>query len=153
VIKGIFFSGPAQQPKAGQGRLILEFSRSQHRRSDSSEQGIGPSHRSLPEHTTLDREILLSPAGFFLFSLSLYFYPYFCVLILLAFAFCFYSYCVTHTTQTPMRIRTRNPSKPEAADPRFRQLGHWDRRLRALEWIKPAVLYRCPLRDSFCNSS
>jgi hypothetical protein len=27
----------------------------------------------------------------------------------------------------PGRIRTHNPSKREAADPRLRQRGHWDR--------------------------
>ena len=37
-----------------------------------------------------------------------------------------------HTTLTtdnhaPDGIRTRNPCKREAADPRFRQRGHWDR--------------------------
>ena len=29
----------------------------------------------------------------------------------------------------PGRIRTRNPSKLVAADPRVRPLGHWDRRI------------------------
>ena len=28
---------------------------------------------------------------------------------------------------TPVEIRTRNPSKRRAADPRPRPLGHWDR--------------------------
>jgi hypothetical protein len=37
--------------------------------------------------------------------------------------------CNTHNTNihTPDGIRTRNPKKRAAADPRLRPLGHWDR--------------------------
>jgi hypothetical protein len=48
-------------------------------------------------------------------------------LVLTALAFTFLSLlCNTHI-HTPGKIRTRNPSKRSAADPRLRPLGHWDR--------------------------
>ena len=45
-------------------------------------------------------------------------------------AFC--PYCATHNTNIhpPAGIRTHNPSKRSAADPRLRPLGHWDRQIR-----------------------
>ena len=56
----------AQQPKAGQGRLILNICRSHttthHKQQDSSGLGIGPSQRSTWQHTALTRE--RHPVGF-----------------------------------------------------------------------------------------
>jgi hypothetical protein len=54
-------------------------------------------------------------------------YPFFFVLISLAFAFCLH--CTTQNTiiHVPAGIRTRNPSKRSAADPRLRPLCRWDR--------------------------
>jgi hypothetical protein len=57
-----------------------------------------------------------------------------------------------HSQQTnihaPGRIRTRNPSRRAAADPRFRPLGHWDRQLsfsatemRKESHVKPQFKY------------
>ena len=145
MVKGIFFPVRRNSPKRARAASFVSF-------LDHNTGVMIPLDKGSARHTDLylntqhsiERYCCPRQDSFCSLSLSLYFYPYFCVLILVAFAFCFYSYCVTHTTQTPMRIRTRNPSKPEAADHRFRQLGHWDRRLRALEWIKPVVLYRCP---------
>jgi len=60
-----------------------------------------------------------------------------------------------HTTLTtvgypsPGGIRTRNPSKLAAADPRLRPRGHWDRQMNeSSSYIRLAVL-----RDSFLPSS
>jgi hypothetical protein len=39
------------------------------------------------------------------------------------------------THPCPGRIRTRNPSKPAAADPRLRPRGHWDR----LVWVTARI--------------
>jgi hypothetical protein len=60
----------AQQPKAGQGRLILKICRSHttthHKQQDSSGLGIGPSQRSLLDNTqrSQERETSLHLVGF-----------------------------------------------------------------------------------------
>ena len=46
-------------------------------------------------------------------------------------AFCLLSLLTTHNTNihAPCGIRTRNPSRQAATDPRLRPLGHWDLQL------------------------
>jgi hypothetical protein len=105
-----FFLPLAQQPHAGQGRLIRKFSRShsvaQHSRYDSSGRGIGPSQRPPSENTQLAQETEIhSPGG---------------------------NSDNTQLSQekeihAPGGIRTRNPSKSSAANARFRPLGLYDR--------------------------
>jgi hypothetical protein len=53
-------------------------------------------------------------------------HPYLC-LCLDCLASCLLSLLISYNTNThaPGRIRTRNPSKRSAADPRLRPLGHW----------------------------
>jgi hypothetical protein len=68
-----------------------------------------------------------------------------------------------HPQQTnihaPGRIRTRNPSKRSAADPRLRQLGRWDRLDRPIKHTKfkgTHCYYRyeaCGLADSSMGNS
>ena len=48
----------------------------------------------------------------------------------------FLSFLTTHNTNVyaPGGIRTRNPSKLSAADPRLRPLGYWDRQNRTRDF-------------------
>ena len=66
----------AQQPNSGQGRLILEVSRSHtmthYSQQDSSARTIGPSQRPLPENTTFTRDRHPCPRQDF-FCILLYF--------------------------------------------------------------------------------
>ena len=52
-----------------------------------------------------------------------------CFFVLDCHVFCLFSVLTTNNTNiyAPAGIRTRNPSKRSAADPRLRPLGHWDR--------------------------
>jgi hypothetical protein len=52
-----------------------------------------------------------------------------CVFVLTVLHFAFCLHCPTHTTNihAPGGIRTGDPSKRSAADPRPEPLGHWDR--------------------------
>jgi ribosomal protein L44E len=115
----VFFFSLAQQPNAGQGRLILEVSRSHtvthHRRYDSSGQGIGPSQRPLSDKkTTLTKGTLtLLPTELF-FCILLYSVGtssvLFFVFTVLHFAFC--PYCTTHIAQTSMPLSGLKPAIP-----------------------------------------
>ena len=82
-------------------------------------------HRNLylTPHNTHKIHTSMPPLGIFC-SLSV-FYPCLFVLTVLAFALVYN----THNTNihAPGGIRTRNPSKQEAAELRLRPLGHWDR--------------------------
>ena len=75
----------------------------------------------------LSAQTSVSPAGFFKFSFTLYFIRTCFILIILHFAFL--SLLTTYNTNIHAlsEIRTRNSSKRSAAEPRLRQLGHWDR--------------------------
>jgi hypothetical protein len=70
----------------------------------------------------------MPPVGFFFLFFVLHLY-YFFVLILLAVSFVLTVQLTQqkYTTHAPGGIQTRNSRKRSAAEPRFRQLGHWDR--------------------------
>ena len=84
------------------------------------------------QHTTLTTNIhaLCGILLLLLLLLSVFHLYYYVFLIVLAVPF--HPYCATHNTNihAPGGIRTRNPSRRAAADPRLRPLGHWDRRLQ-----------------------
>jgi hypothetical protein len=54
-----------------------------------------------------------------------------------------------HSQQTdihaPGEIRTHNPSKPAAADPRLRPRGYWDRPRRSLPLLRDLLTSNCRL--------
>ena len=80
----------------------------------------------LSTHTT---QTSMPPVGFFyilLYSVCTSFYLFLCFHCP---SFCFLPLLTTDNTNihAPGGIRTRNPSKRSAADPRLRPLGHWDR--------------------------
>jgi hypothetical protein len=52
------------------------------------------------------------------------------------------------TIRAPGRIRTRNPSKRAAGDPRLRPLGHWDRLFMTLVTCKSKLTF---LHACFCR--
>jgi hypothetical protein len=72
-----------------------------------------------------DRHVPPPPQGFFFFSCTLYLVrTWFFVLIFEHFVFCLYLQHTAQTSMPPGGNRTLNPSKPIAADPRLRPLGH-----------------------------
>ena len=70
-----------------------------------------------------DKEMYL-----FVFSCTLYFIRT-CFFVLIVLHLAYSSLLTTQNTNihAPGGIRTRNPSRRAAADPRLRPLGHWDR--------------------------
>ena len=55
----------------------------------------------------------------------------------LDFAFCSLLYNTQNTNiYAPGGIRTRNPNKRSAIDPRLRTLGRWDRHVLSYKWIR-----------------
>ena len=109
------------------------------------------------QYITITKDIH-PPGGifFFVFSCTPYFIrTSFRVLIVLHFAFL--SLLPTHNTniRVPGGIRTLNPSKRRAADPRLRPLGHWDRRsnnFTSPDNVKNALMENLPLRVCRCST-
>jgi hypothetical protein len=53
----------------------------------------------------------------------------------------------------PGGIRTHNPSKRGAADPRLRPRSHWDRLMYTIEYIKPfSFTVLCPICCDLCSA-
>ena len=86
-----------------------------------------------------------TPKFFFALSCTLFILHPYLVLAVDSPASCLLSLPTTHNTNIPAPggIRTRNPSKRPAADPRLRPLGHWNRQFRSPDRLaRIHLLYR-----------
>ena len=110
----------AQQPNAGQGRRVLEVSRSHtvthHSRWDSSRQVIGPSQRPLPDNTQHSQETYIHAPGW-IYLLCSFFFLLVCTFIHFVPLYPSYSchlflYNTQHKHQCPRR--DANPQSQQA---------------------------------------
>jgi hypothetical protein len=134
----VIFFPMARQPLGGLGRLIVRrFTITLFRHTtfgkDSSGRVTSPSQRPLPDNTHT-RQTSMPPVGFFFLTNS-WVFPFdpflFCINPFSSFSCHLRSTTIflQHNTDihTPGGIRTYDPSKRAAEDPRPRPHGHWDR--------------------------
>jgi hypothetical protein len=146
VLRNILFFFPmARQPLGGLGRTVFRgftITHLRHTTLGRTPLDEGPARRRdlyLTTHNTHKRDIH-SPgwiffflSRFFLWSI-LYFFKSFCPSCHFMFDTTVHIQQTQHKHPCPGGIRTHNPSKRAAADPRLRPHGHWDRQLTYTIW-------------------